>query len=97
VYDRSNPGDPHNPRSIQIRDNGIIPALSASPDGRYVVYSGDGGGYQPFLRPATPVPTAESVAPLPTETPPLMWIVDLQSGSGVLVTQVGGADAAWRP
>lgn len=97
VYDRANPGASRNPRSIQIRDNGSIPALSASPDGRYIVYSGDGGGYYPFLRPTTPSPIATSATPLATGTPPLMWIVDLQTGSDVLVTQVTGVDAAWRP
>jgi Tol biopolymer transport system component len=81
----------HNPQFFQIRDNGGIVVLSASPDGRHVLYSGS-GMVQPQHRP--------SPSPVPARTPtgPLIWMVDLDAGQSTSVLlEPNGTQAVWSP
>jgi hypothetical protein len=81
----------HNPQFFQIRDNGGIVVLSASPNGRHVLYSGS-GMVQPQHR--------QSPSPVPARTPtgPLIWMVDIDAGPGTSVLLgPSGTQAVWSP
>jgi Tol biopolymer transport system component len=85
------PADESYPRFFQVPDNGSVVVLSASPDGRHVLYSG-AGIVQPVHR------TSPTPVPARTPTGSLIWMVDLDAGQGtsVLLGQTG-TQAVWSP
>lgn len=91
LQDLTDPGVSANPRFFQVRDNGSVVVLSASSDGRHVLYSG-GGTVQPLpQQPSTPVPAR-------TPTGPLIWMVDLAAGQGTSVLlEPNGTQAVLSP